>query len=238
MFDIRQELFNEDENDLELQRNYINGLVSLFHESPEGEALLDAQGDGGWTGIVLEYAIQYVGAMPAEMSLGEFNEVVFDLIPAKVSTEADSAGPIIREMRAFWSFLQRNFGIDNAAAILRSLDDQAEALLHKRLNDPSNFGMAKSFFTLGNAAGFDMTTQQGLDQFMLVYNSQLLASQSPLGNLTDRPADLRLRMPLFGPDGFDDGWSMPPGRPTGEALKKKRNDRKRQRQAKKRNRKK
>ena len=38
--------------------------------------------------------------------------------------------------------------------------------------------MAKSFFMIGQAAGFDMSSQEGMNAFMLEYNERLLAGQS------------------------------------------------------------
>ena len=46
------------------------------------------------------------------------------------------------------------------------------------MNDPSNFGMAKSFFAMGQAAGYDMTTQAGMNAFMLAYNTGLVVRRS------------------------------------------------------------
>ncbi len=39
------------------------------------------------------------------------------------------------------------------------------------MNDPANFGMAKSFFMSGQSAGFDMMTEEGLKTFMHAFNS-------------------------------------------------------------------
>lgn len=47
------------------------------------------------------------------------------------------------------------------------------------MNDPRNFGMAKSLFTLGQEAGFDMTTQEGLQAFQQHYNQQLQGTGAP-----------------------------------------------------------
>jgi hypothetical protein len=38
------------------------------------------------------------------------------------------------------------------------------------MNDPNKFGMAKSFFMAGTAAGFDLTTEEGLKAFQEHYN--------------------------------------------------------------------
>ena len=39
------------------------------------------------------------------------------------------------------------------------------------MNDSSKFGMAKSFITMGHKAGFDMTDQDQLNEFMQIYNN-------------------------------------------------------------------
>ena len=38
--------------------------------------------------------------------------------------------------------------------------------------------MAKSFFTMGQAAGYEMTTQEGMNAFMQAYNTGLLARRT------------------------------------------------------------
>jgi len=40
-------------------------------------------------------------------------EILFDLFPRKVSTSADEADEIIRELQAFWTFLQREYHLAN-----------------------------------------------------------------------------------------------------------------------------
>ena len=45
------------------------------------------------------------------------------------------------------------------------------------MNDPSKFGMAKSFFTMGQNAGFDMTDEKGLAAFTNMWNASLSSSR-------------------------------------------------------------
>jgi hypothetical protein len=47
------------------------------------------------------------------------------------------------------------------------------------MQNPANFGMAKSFVMLGRARGFDMTTEEGLLAFTEAYTSDLSASAPP-----------------------------------------------------------
>ena len=166
----------------------------------------------------MHYAFNYLGFTPPQMSPSNLEEIVFGLFPRKVSVEPEVAAEIVTELRAFWMFLGRQYNLQNAPRMLALLDDSAIPRLQNLLGDPANFGMAKSLIATGNSAGFDMTSQAGLNEFMLAYNSSLLAARDqtrlPLGPL---PELVRL----------DSG-----GQPRAELRKK----RKQKRQAKKRNR--
>lgn len=224
MFDVHQRVFSEDgERDEDKVQDYIDGLVGEFAASPEAKPLLDSEDGIGWTGMFLEYGLNYPGSTPPDMSPGDFEEIVFELFPRKVSMEPERAGSVVTELRAFWQFLRRQYGLRNADRILAKLDASATGRLRDLLADPSNYGMAKSFFMLGKRAGFDMTTQEGLDQWMLAYNSQLAANQVPLPPLADEESI----------------WpALPPSPLSPREKADKRKARKRQRQARKRNRKK
>lgn len=238
MFDIHQyDRDQDDEIDHEAYGKYIDGLLEEFAKSPEGAAFREQHGDPGYAALMMRYAMDYDGVSPPEMSAGDFERVVFGLFPRKVSTQPESAPVIVAELRALWTFLQRAHELKNAAAILGKLGPGAEARLHRELADPSNYGMAKSFFMTGQKMGFDMTTQEGLQAFMLYYNSQLLNRASgptlgppPLGDFS-------------GFDDFDDYEDDAPLLPgPAEMTPKKRAEmrkkKKAQRQARKRNRKK
>jgi hypothetical protein len=230
MFDIHQGIFDEEsgEHDPDKVGDYIDGLMEEFAASPEAKPLLDSGEGIGWVPMMLEYALDHIGVTPADMSRGDFEEIVFELFPRKVSTEAENGPAIIDELRAFWRFVQRQYGLTNAVQILAALGPSAGERLRKELADPSNYGMAKSMFMMGKQAGFDMTTQEGLDQFMLAYNSQLLADRL-MGN-EGLPA-------LPGPeDDWDDGPAPQTGPTPREKHEARREARKRQRKARKRNR--
>jgi len=227
MFDIHQDIRDEHgEQDEARTQEYIDGLMTEFAQSAEAQPIQQTSGGVTWAAMMLEYAFNYLGCTPSEMTLRDFNEVLFELFPRKVSVEADQAGTIVAELRAFWSFVARQYGLDNARKILATLDDQATDRLQKQLANPANFGMAKSFFMLGSQAGFDMTTQEGITAFQIAYNAGL-SSRAPL------PGPI-----ASAPFAFPSASSSlsPPERPTSEELKKKRKEKKRQRQAKKRNR--
>lgn len=190
MFDIHQSVFDEDGEWVdEAAEEYCNGLMTAFAESPEGQAFEEHYGDVGWPHSFLHYGLNYLGSTPPEMSRRDVEEILFELFPRKVSVEAEAAGEIMAEMRAFWEFLGRQYELPNAAGILADLGRDAETRLKRELSDPSNFGMAKSFFTMGRDAGFDMTSEAGMAQFTLAYNEGLLASRGELPDDTQPEFD-------------------------------------------------
>ena len=109
-FNIHQQVFDRDGMPLEKKANqYKDQLVQLFEQSPEGLALWSANIEPGWAGMLLDFGIDYLGVTPPQMSPDDVREILFDLIPRKVSASADEAPEIIHELRAFWIFLQREF---------------------------------------------------------------------------------------------------------------------------------
>ncbi|MCI0619324.1 hypothetical protein L0244_40660 [bacterium] len=78
----------------------------------------------------------------------------------------------------FWAAHLIEFGFTYAEPILHFLK-QIDPEFNGLMNDSSKFGMAKSFFMLGQSRGFDMTSQKGLDEFMLEYNAKLIQQNEP-----------------------------------------------------------
>jgi hypothetical protein len=235
MFDIHQSLYSEyGDRDEERVERYINGLLEAFAESPEGAAYFQEYGDVGWAGHMIQYYFDYIGGNLSEMTAPNLKEVLFELFPRKMSTEPESAAEIIAEVRAFWTFVKRQYGLKNADKLLAILDEGAADRLRQDLANPAKYGMAKSFFMKGQKAGFDMTTQEGLDQFMAVYNANLLGRAAPGGPMAAPLPPLD--------DDFDDDFddqdvpSLPPVI-TPKQRAEKRKKQKAQRQARKRNRK-
>jgi hypothetical protein len=231
MFDIHKEFFDEDSGEFEEEvfGEYLDHLMEEFAASPEAQPVLEQFGPVSWAGMMMEYAMNYPGVTPPQMSVGDFEEVVFEIFPRKVSTEASSAAAIVAELRAFWEFLRRAYQLKNADKILAKLTPAAVPRLERELANPQNFGMAKSFFMQGQELGFDMTSQEGIDEFTNFYNSRLL--QSRMGALPD-VGDV--------PE-FEDLPDMPPLPPSPLSPKEKadlRKKRKAQRLAKKRGRRK
>jgi hypothetical protein len=226
MFDIHQSIYDESgERDEDRLEEYQAGLLEDFVASSEGIACLKDKNWPHWAEMFLDYYFGYIGDNVAEMSKSDVEEVIFQLIPEKVSTEPEDASEIIAEMHAFWSYLGREFQLKQAPQILALFTDDAITELRAELANPRNYGMAKSMFMTGKQAGFDMTTQEGLDAFMMDYNSRLLNDMIPY----ERDAILAMHKDRLAQD-------LPPPIGPNKSRKLERKKKKQQRQARKRNR--
>jgi len=179
-FDIHQSVFNEDGEYLEeAALDYREQLMDLFAASLEGQALLNQGDDLGWPDMMMNYGITYPGVTPPDMTPAELQEILFDIFPRKVAAELGGGEEAVRELRAFWTFLKREFHLANADACLRLLDDRVARRLEQDLHDPSKFGMAKSMVMMGRARGFDMTTNEGTQTWIETYNAELQSGPPP-----------------------------------------------------------
>ena len=104
------------------------------------------------------------------------DEIITELFPRKITIlSPDDANDTIPELIAFWQFLKREYGLRNADAVLRRLRKIAPDFKDV-MNDPSRFGMAKSFFKMGQASGFDMTSKEEMGEFVQLYNAGIAES--------------------------------------------------------------
>src|SRR5579863_17577 len=141
-FDIYQRVFDRDGMPHEKKsRQYLDQLIQLFEQSPEGQALRNEGSDPGWANMMIEFGMDYLSVTPPQMTPNGLREILFDIFPRKVSTSADEADDIVHVLQAFWKFLQREFHLENAAACLKVLDEKAARELKKELSNPANFGI-------------------------------------------------------------------------------------------------
>lgn len=170
------ELAQEDEIDPAVREELEAELLARFEDSPEGRALAEVS----FASMLMDFAANYFTATIATLTPPVLKELVFHLLPQKASVAASEAGNIIAELRAFYSFLNREFGLPQAEACLQVLGAGAVKKLTAAMSDSSNFGMAKSLFMAGAEAGFDMTTEKGLNEWMQQVSSKPLPDSFPL----------------------------------------------------------
>jgi len=168
---------------IEALEDYVEELVEEFVESPEGKAYLEAHPEmeeyfGSWIDQLLYFGYAYESVTLPRMTKNNVEAIVTQLFPRKVSLlNPDEADTTIPELIAFWQFLKRAYKHPNATRILKFLE-KIQPKFKGIMNDPSNFGMAKSFLSAGMAAGFDMTTEEGLRAFQEQYNQNIRESKA------------------------------------------------------------
>jgi hypothetical protein len=95
-------------------------------------------------------------------------------------------------LRAFWHFVERVYHLPQAKQLLARLTPQAARRLERALQEPANFGMAKSVVLMGKEAGFDMESPEGMRAWVQAYNATVAptmaaASRHP-GPATKKPS--------------------------------------------------
>jgi hypothetical protein len=177
-----------DELDNEVRSELEDELVRRFMRSPEANGLSDV-----WAcRSIMEFASNFFGVTIASLKARQLEEIVFEIVPRKISTDASEARSIIDESRAFYAFLKREFGLKQADECLDVLAGDAVEALEAALSDSDNFGMAKSMFMAGRKAGFDMLSPEGIEAWMRVVQSRTNAGWAetrPLLGARSRPAN-------------------------------------------------
>ncbi|ANV88961.1 hypothetical protein [Picosynechococcus sp. PCC 7117] len=153
---------------------YIIEAIQNFVNSETGQEYLDNHPIGGfWTGTFIEMAYIYGGYTLSKMTKGNAQEIMEYILPRKLTLfDPSDTDDAIDELIAFWTYLHKAYKLRSAKAIIKylhSIKDQ----FPRWMFDPERGGMAKNFMIQGMEAGYDMTTQQGLQAFQAEYNQNL-----------------------------------------------------------------
>lgn len=117
-------------------------------------------------GILMGFLASHCDDTIATAMPSALEEALFEVFPRKVMVGPDDAQETIDEIRALYRFLKRQYGLVQADACLELLDNSAVDRLEKALSDASMMGMGKSFMSGAVDAGFDLSSPEGLEQFM------------------------------------------------------------------------
>jgi hypothetical protein len=170
---------DDDEIDKDAREALEEELVKRFAASPEAKDLDEIHA----CRFVMDLGVSYFGHTIATLGVTDLREVLFEFIPRNVSIEASEARGTVEEMRAFYTFLKREFGLKQADGCLRLLGSNAVEKLEAALSDSSNFGIAKSMFMAGADAGFDMYSKDGIAAWMEATQGKPLPPSIPLPGL-------------------------------------------------------
>ncbi len=159
----------------EALEDYQDSVLKEFALSSEGKERIKTDPEMGfWIVQLIYYGFGYIGVTLPQMDERDINEIITDLFPRKISLSTpEDADDAIPELLAFWQFLRKEYKLSNADTIIDFLT-RVEPKFSGIMNDSSKFGMAKSFMTMGQKAGFDMTDQNQMNEFMQIYNENIM----------------------------------------------------------------
>jgi len=166
-----------------LESEYLPRLIEAFSHSPEGQAYLKAHPEeadllGTWAESLIRLGYTYLEVTLPKMQPRDVDILLRQIFPSKVAlSEPDDANSIVPELIAFWKFVQREYRQRNSDKILTFLH-KIEPTFAATMNDPRNFGIAKTFFMSGQSSGFDMTTPEGVAAYQEEYNRQIRENPS------------------------------------------------------------
>lgn len=160
--------------DIDLAGDWVNQLYNHFARSPEADEYRSNHSDEplGWGVSLFDYIHGYESQTIHEVRPDTFDYALFHHFPRKIMDPALDAQAVIDEFYALFKFLERRYGLENAGACkqyIEERDDLAEDF-EEAMGDESVFGMAKSFFSAGASAGFDMGKQSDIDIFTKLLN--------------------------------------------------------------------
>lgn len=109
--------------------------------------------------MLVEFAAAYHSAAFETIRAGELEALLLETIPAQLAIESNEAPRILRAARELLDVA------GNAAA--RAIVDAAlEQRMVRELENPQNFSTGKQLVMAGIAAGYDMSTEQGVTEFV------------------------------------------------------------------------
>jgi hypothetical protein len=163
-------------------------LAQRFAESSQAAALpaelqRQAQGD---VAMMVRYGLQYLGGEVGKWRHRDWEELLLEILPRKVTTESQWWPTVAPIAGAFLRWLG-DTGIAPHAQALAPEVEQWGPEIDAAANDPRNWGMAKSFMMQAIADGVEPGNEEQLQAFTRRYNARLPANLPPPGQDAKSP---------------------------------------------------
>jgi hypothetical protein len=116
--------------------------------------------------MLVDFAAEYHGVTFARISVEQLHELLLVTIPAQLAVESSEATRIITAARELMRFAGDELGSRSAAAAIALLDAGFEQRLARALEDPTLFSTGKQLVMAGITAGYDMSSEEGVAEFV------------------------------------------------------------------------
>lgn len=101
-----------------------------------------------------QYMYNYQGVTPQKWNLKDMKNVCTDVMPRKISAEAETFEAIVPVLEAFFRFLCKKDLVPNAKHLAEQVTSLSSTII-KNANNPRSWGMAKSITMMAKKAGID-----------------------------------------------------------------------------------
>lgn len=148
-----------DERDWDLHDSLTTQLQEKYQASPEAKAIDTA---ASVSTLIIDFSFNYLNCTVATLNPADLEQILYEIIPAKVMMPASEADNMIEDARAFFSFLKRAYQSVHADRCLSILTDDAAIRMRSAMDNPDLFGMGKSALSEGTGFPFDMPGMPGI----------------------------------------------------------------------------
>lgn len=132
-FDIHADVMTSDgELDTKATQKQITHLSQLFEESPEFKSLNEDEYQGG-PGLLMNVAFFELGKSVIQLSVTDLDTLLTSVIARRILAPAEAAKGIVDEIRAFLRFIEREFDIEHAGTLAKTLTAEVSKRLARVL---------------------------------------------------------------------------------------------------------
>ena len=155
--------------DEELYAEHREAILARFADSPEADGRSELINVAD---MLIEHAAIYHLATITAITPKEIEELLYETLPSRMCVEADAAGEIVQGLRALLAFAGRELDSASARDCLERLPSDVEKKLARALADESKFATAKRIVMAGIKAGHDLSTPEGVTEWLEIVNQQ------------------------------------------------------------------
>jgi len=169
---------DEDEFDAVSERAWL--LSTGFVDSAIATALpTELQADAGFIAErLVYYSVACLGIDPKEWDECALHELMFDILPRKVTGDESLFAKIGPVTEAFLSWLGSEGLLENTDALAVTVHGWSEEIVTAGMN-PENWGMAKGLVMQAEQAGVDVTDSRALEAYVAQQQVERLAHWAP-----------------------------------------------------------
>jgi len=180
--ELSMEKYSDEE--LEQIHDKLDQWFTEFSDSPFFEELTEEQKEesGSIISTFTEYMYNYHSRPPEAWNERTLETCCLKTLPSKINADEHFFKSIAPVLSSFFDFTERAGLLkksSNLAKRVKKIDKQIVI----NSNDPSNWGMAKSFVMSAQKSGVNIENQKELNEYMIVYNSRQIQSRQAQSQL-------------------------------------------------------